>query len=253
MVALGALILWLGWYGFNPGSTLCIVGECAEVAAKVAVNTTIGGASGLVATLVYVIVSKKKFDMGLVANGMLTGLVSITAPCAVVEPWGAWLIGVTGVFIFITISLALKNLRIDDPLDASPLHAGCGIWGVLAVGIFGNDGDAGLAGYYGSASGHHPFRSGEQFAVQLVGIFCIVLWTLGMAFLLFYGIKVTIGLRVSMEIEGIGLDLSEHGAQCYYISGIDERIEKVNRTPRAYVLIRSSFRKRSSLLNNVEL
>jgi Amt family ammonium transporter len=98
---------------------------------------------------------------------------------------------------------------------------------VLAVGIFGNDGNAGLAGYYGSASGHHPFRSGEQFAVQLVGIFCIVLWTLGMAFLLFYGIKVTIGLRVSMEIEAIGLDLSEHGAQSYYVTGPNGKMEKV--------------------------
>mmetsp|Transcript_32671 Transcript_32671/g.72733 ORF Transcript_32671/g.72733 Transcript_32671/m.72733 type:complete len:494 (-) Transcript_32671:217-1698(-) len=215
MMLLGTVILWVGWYGFNPGSTLAITGAAGSLAGKVAVMTTISPAFAALTMIAYQRYMDLPYDLGLVINAVLAGLVSITASCAVVEMWAAMLIGIIGCFVYLAFSKLLLYLKIDDPLDASPVHMGCGIWGVLAVGIFGNDDNAAFAGYSGSAAGYHPFRTGEQFGVQIVGIICIIAWTAGWSAFLFYGIKHTIGLRVSEEVEDAGLDTSEHGTSAY--------------------------------------
>jgi Amt family ammonium transporter len=215
MMLLGCVILWVGWYGFNPGSTLAITGAAGSLAGKVAVMTTISPAFAALTMISYQRYMDLPYDLGLVINAVLAGLVSITASCAVVEMWAAMLIGIIGCFVYLSLSKLLLYLKIDDPLDASPVHMGCGIWGTLAVGIFGNDDNAAFAGYPGSAAGYHPFRTGEQLGVQIVGIICIVAWTAGWSAFLFYGIKHTIGLRVSEEVEDAGLDTSEHGTSAY--------------------------------------
>lgn len=122
LVVLGTMILWVCWYGFNAGSTLCIIGSCSKLAAKVAVTTTLAAAGSIWSCVLFQIILRMKHDLTMVANGVLAGLVSITAACAVVEPWAAWVIGMLGGLVFLGSSLLLKLLRIDDPLDAAPIH-----------------------------------------------------------------------------------------------------------------------------------
>jgi len=202
---LGTILLWVGWYGFNSGSTLAIVGH-SKLAGKIAVNTTISAAaSGCACVLFSKIIDK--FDMSTICNAILAGLVGVTAGCAVVDPWGAFIIGVASCAVYmITAKIILEILRIDDPVEASALHGCTGFWGVIAVGIFGNDENAKFAGYYGSSHGHHPFKSGEQFGLQIVAALCILVWTLltaGIAFLL---INKYIKLRAEEADEEHGLD-----------------------------------------------
>mmetsp|Transcript_31004 Transcript_31004/g.52394 ORF Transcript_31004/g.52394 Transcript_31004/m.52394 type:complete len:504 (-) Transcript_31004:328-1839(-) len=215
MMLLGTIILWVGWYGFNPGSTLGVSGSLGSLAGKVAVTTTISAAASALTMVMYQAAIKTPYDIGGVINAILGGLVSITAPCAVVDPWAAFLIGIIGCFVYIGASKALLALQIDDPLDASPIHGACGIWGVLSVGIFGNDDNAAFAGYLGSSTGNHPFRTGEQFGVQLVGMLSIFAWVAGWSVMLFFGLKMAGILRVSEEVETAGLDSSEHGTPAY--------------------------------------
>jgi ammonium transporter, Amt family len=228
-VVLGTMILWVGWYGFNPGSTLCISGNCGRLAAKVASTTTISAASGAVSMVAYQALTRQAYDVGQVCNGVLAGLVGVTAACAVVDMWAAFLIGIASSAVYLLGSKALLYFQIDDPVDAAPIHGGVGIWACLAVGIFGNDQNAAYAGYYGSANGGHPFRDGEQFVVQIIGVLAITGFTLFFAILMFVVIKYTIGLRVSAELEAEGLDKSEHGGNAYDVVGELEmtKVDKV--------------------------
>jgi ammonium transporter, Amt family len=212
---LGTILLWVGWYGFNCGSTLAIVGY-SKLAGKIAVTTTIAAATAGCTSLLYCRVFLEIYDMGLICNAVLAGLVGITAGCAVVEPWGAFLIGVSSCIVYVLASkFILESLKIDDPVDASALHGCTGLWGVIAVGIFGTDENAQFAGYNGSANGHHPFRTGEQFGVQIVGGVCILVWTCLASGILFLFIDKVIGLRVSEEDEIKGLDAHHHGKAAY--------------------------------------
>lgn len=212
---LGTLILWIGWYGFNAGSTLCIVGSCAKIASKVAVTTTIGAAASGAAMITYQRFFCDHYELGDVGNAILAGLVSITGSCAVIDPWAAFIIGIIGCGTFVSGSRALTYFQIDDPLDAAPIHGLCGAWGVLAVGIFGTDKNAAYVGYLASAAGENPFTRGQQFAVQLAGLFSILGWTLVTSGILFLGIDYTIGMRVDRDTENTGLDESEHGGSAY--------------------------------------
>lgn len=212
---LGVLILWVGWYGFNAGSTLCIVGSCAKLASKVAVTTTISAAFAGMTVIVWHRASGSPYDLGQVGNALLAGLVSITAPCAVVDPWAAMVIGIIGAIVYIFGSKALLWARVDDPLEASVIHGFCGLWGVLAVGIFGTDKNAAFAGYVGSKGGFDVFTGGEQLGVQIIGALAITGWTVVNAGLMFKAIDMTIGLRVPPDVEDEGLDSSEHGASAY--------------------------------------
>ena len=114
------------------------------------------------------------------------------------------IIGMIACGVYVAASKTLISLKIDDAVDAFAVHGACGIWGALAVGIFGTDNNAAFAHYYGSSMGHHPFRTGEQFGVQLVGIICIVAWTFGWASALFFGLKATVGVRVEDAKEESG-------------------------------------------------
>jgi len=216
IATLGMFILWFGWYGFNPGSTLALTGGGAALAAKVAVNTTLAAAAGGVASVIYSKIMTSRYDPGLLINGILAGLVGITAPCATVDPWAAVIIGAVASFLMYLAVLALDAIRIDDPVGAFPVHGIAGLWGVIAVGLFSSESGLEQAGYSDPSKYGLLLGGGfEQLGAQLIGAASIIAWVVVTAFILFSAIKVTIGLRVPPEEEEKGLDLLEHGLDSY--------------------------------------
>jgi Amt family ammonium transporter len=216
LASLGVCILWFGWYGFNAGSTLMVSGGTSAVAAKVCVTTTLSAASAGLTCTIFSRIVHKNYDLMLSLNGVLAGLVSITANCSVVDDWCALIIGFVGAFVFMGASALLKKLKIDDPLDACPIHGFAGFWGCLCSGIFASDYN--IANTYGNVN--TAMSSGEQIGVQFVGACIIVAWTCITSGLMFFAIKKTIGLRVPEFIEREGLDLSEHGGSAYALVNI---------------------------------
>ena len=207
--ALGTFILWFGWYGFNAGSTLGVSGNLANVAGKVVVNTTLSGATaGVIVTFVSKAITGV-YDISMGLNGVLAGLVSITANCQAVEPWHAIIIGTVGGLLLIGGHYLLKWIRIDDPCDATVVHGFCGTWGLWAVGIFCIDSNVQYAGY---PNVNTACSSGQQFGVQVVGSLAIFAWTIVTSAIMFLAIKYTVGMRISSDAEDMGLDASEHGA-----------------------------------------
>ncbi len=216
LAALGMFILFFGWFGFNPGSTLALSGGAYALAAKVAVNTTLAAAAGGVAAVLLSQVITGRYDPGLTINGILAGLVAITAPCATVEPWAAVVIGVIGSLVMYGAVGLLDTVGIDDPVGAFPVHGGAGLWGVLAVGLFSTSSGLAEAGYVDPSSYGLLVGGGfEQLGAQLVGALVIGAWVAVTAAVLFGAIKYTIGLRVPPEEEEKGLDLLEHGLDAY--------------------------------------
>jgi Amt family ammonium transporter len=215
IAVLGMFILWFGWYGFNPGSTLGLSGGFAAVAARVAVTTTLAAGAGAATMAISSKLLTDNYDMGYVVNGALGGLVAITAPCATVEPWAAVIIGAIGALVVMGGIRALESLRIDDPVGAVSVHGFAGIWGVLALGLF-SDQDL-VANAYGFEENYGLLLGGgaEQFLAQLIGIAAIVVWTAVTAGVVFAAIKFTIGLRVDEAEEMQGLDIGEHGMSAY--------------------------------------
>lgn len=205
LAMLGVFILWFGWYGFNPGSTLS--GVSTDIA-RVAVTTTLAASAGAVGALLFSWLWFKKPDASMTMNGTLAGLVAITAPCAVVSPGASIVIGlISGVLVVLSVEFIDKVLLIDDPVGAVSVHMVNGIFGTLAVGIWGNvDGVAvGLlhgGGFY-------------QLGVQALGVVAVGGWAAIMSWLLFHLIKATVGLRISAKEEMMGLDLSEHKSEAY--------------------------------------
>jgi ammonium transporter, Amt family len=214
----GAFILWFGWYGFNPGSTLSAMDM--QGIGRVAFNTTLAACSaGMVALLLSYFMTGGKWDLTMTINGFLAGLVAITAPCYWVEPTGAFFIGVIGAIVMIIAVELLEYFRIDDPIGAVPVHMAGGIWGTLAIGLFAS-GAYGLPGVTGadtSVTIEGLLYGGgvDQLVSQLIGSAAVTGATLAAAFALFYAIKVTGTLRVSLKGEIEGLDLHEHGATAY--------------------------------------
>merc|ERR1719253_1703407 len=190
LAALGTGILWFGWYGFNCGSTLVLV-DAGNLAGKVAVNTTIAAAAGIISDTAVIKLLTGNYDLSIAMNCILAGLVGITS---------AW-VYIAGHYLFLA-------LKIDDPLDAAPLHGITGGWGLLCVGIFCTDANVQYAAY---PNVNDACARGEQFGVQVVGMIIIFTWCVGTAGIVFFGIKATIGLRVPAYQEDIGMDLSEHG------------------------------------------
>jgi len=207
LVVLGVFILWLGWFGFNPGSQLAIHGGNADVVSLVAVNTNLAAAAGgLVAMLLAWLFVTKKPDLPTTLNGVLAGLVAITAPCAYVTPAYSLLIGAIGGAIVVYGAILLEKLKIDDPVSAVPVHLMNGIWGTLAIGIFATEN-----GVTGLVAGNT-----SQIVAQLIGVASVAGWCVITGVVLFYGIiKTTVGLRVSREEEIKGLDVEEHGTEAY--------------------------------------
>jgi len=214
---LGLFILWFGWYGFNPGSTLVLTGGFAALAGKVAVTTTLAACAAAVTGVVVTKIKTGRYDLGLVVNAALGGLVGITAGCATVEPWAAVVIGIVGgIVVIYAVDLLDNVLKIDDPVGAAPVHLFSGLWGVIAVGLFSSE--SGMAGAYGGESGAYGLLVGggaEQLMAQIIGAASILAWTGVLSAIVFVGIKVTMGLRVSAEEEEKGLDLFEHGIDAY--------------------------------------
>src|SRR5205823_1165438 len=202
IAAVGGVILWFGWYGFNPGSTLSAMDF--EGIGRVATNTTLAAsAAGLVA-MFYAYPRGHKWDLGITINGFLAGLVAITCPCYWVSPFGAICIGaIAGVVVILGIDF-IEWLRVDDPIGAVAVHGICGIWGTLALGLFAT-GQYGLAGPTGadtSTTVNGLFYGGgwEQLKVQAFGSFCVCAATFTIAMVLMYAVKATGVLRVSEEV-----------------------------------------------------
>jgi Amt family ammonium transporter len=212
---LGLFILWFGWYGFNPGSTLGLSGGFAALAAKVAVTTTLAACAGCTAATVISKVRTGKYDIGLTINGALGGLVGITAGCATVEPWAAVIIGAVGAIVVIYAVELLDRLKIDDPVGAVAVHGFSGLWGVLAVGLFSSQ--AGIGTAYAETDAYGLLMGGgaEQLGIQALGAASIIAWTCVTSGLVFLALKYTVGLRVSEAEELRGLDIDEHGIEGY--------------------------------------
>jgi Amt family ammonium transporter len=212
---LGVFILWLGWFGFNPGSELA-----ADSAVMiVAVNTMLAAvAGGLVSTIVIWIVGGKP-DLAMVGNGVLAGLVAITAPCGTVNPIPAFLIGgIAGALVVFSVFFFDRKAKIDDPVGAISVHGVCGAWGVLSVGLWAHNPDAFVEARLGDAyepSGLFYGGGVNQLVIQFLDIVIIAAWVAVVSFIAFTIIKVTVGIRVSAEEEIEGLDFLEHGIEGY--------------------------------------
>ncbi|CAN0020123.1 unnamed protein product, partial [Sphacelaria rigidula] len=214
--SLGTLILWFGWYGFNGVSTLYIV-NYSGVAAKTMVTTTISAAAGTITTVILGKFSLGYWDAGSANNGVLAGLVGITAGCSTCEPEGAFIIGVISGFVYMGASKALVKAKIDDVVDAIPVHFACGAWGVFAAALFATKENY-VAAYYDRAdkcAGVFYGGDGAAVAAAVVFILAIIAWVGGTCTILFLAIKFTVGLRVSKEMEELGMDDSKHGGQTY--------------------------------------
>ena len=202
LAAVGAFILWFGWFGFNPGSTLAAVGNW-EMIGSVAMNTFLASAAGGIATMIYTQFRYGTIDITMVINGVLAGLVGITAGCNVVSPMSAILIGlVAGVLVDIAV-VVIDNMGVDDPVGAIAVHGVNGAWGTLAVGLFAMEGGL-LTG--GGAS---------QLITQSIGLLAIIAMSFIITFALMSILKATIGIRISPEDEAAGLDAAEFGVESY--------------------------------------
>ena len=205
---LGVFILWLGWFGFNPGSELA----ADQYVMSVAVNTMLAAAAGGLFSAATIWLKAGKPDVAMVGNGALAGLVAITAPCGTVDPLPAALIGGIGGIIVVYSVYFFDKVKIDDPVGAISVHLTCGIWGTLSIGLFAKYDDAFLgredAGlFYGGGF--------DQLGMQAVMLIIIIAWVTITTAILFTVIKATIGLRVSAEEEIEGLDVLEHGLAGY--------------------------------------
>jgi Amt family ammonium transporter len=215
--AVGGLILWFGWYGFNPGSTLSAMDAIGI--GRVSFNTTLAACSAGLAALFYGYAKLGKWDLGITTNGFLAGLVAITCPCYWVSPTGAFMIGVGGAVVMVWAIDALEYLRIDDPIGAVPVHLVAGIWGTLSLGFFatGEFGVPTATGVDLSTKVTGLFYGGgtAQLLAQAIGSASVVAATLAASVVLMYAVKATGTLRVSREGELEGLDLHEHGVVAY--------------------------------------
>jgi len=208
--ALGVLILWLGWFGFNPGSTMA-AGDGSAIA-HILVNTNMAAATGALGAMATAWLLLGKPDLSMILNGCLAGLVAITAPCAFTSIASGALIGLLAGALVVVSVLAFDKLKIDDPVGALSVHLVNGIWGTLALGIFYNDGIA--TDVAGLATGLSPFA---QFMSQLKGVIYVGIFTFGASWIVWYAIKLLLGVRVSPEEEEEGLDIGEHGMHAYDI------------------------------------
>ncbi|HLF78762.1 MAG TPA: ammonium transporter [Dehalococcoidia bacterium] len=205
LVVLGMLILYLGWFGFNPGSTLAATDLRISV---IAVNTFLAGIAGGIAAYYIRYIQTGRVDTIAMCSGIIGGLVAITAPCAFVESWAAVVIGaVAGPIVVFGASFLENVVKLDDPVWAVPCHMFSGLWGVLSVGIFAD-------GTYLEVSGLIDGGS-DQIVSQVIGMVAVVAWAGVMSAIIFGAIKMTMGLRVPAADEIAGVDFSEHTQVAY--------------------------------------
>eukprot|EP00929_Paragymnodinium_shiwhaense_P118196 TRINITY_DN8_c2_g1_i1.p1 TRINITY_DN8_c2_g1~~TRINITY_DN8_c2_g1_i1.p1 ORF type:complete len:474 (-),score=77.47 TRINITY_DN8_c2_g1_i1:389-1810(-) len=202
---LGTLFLWFGWYGFNPGSTLSMHDkDTAYTAGIVAVNTTVAPAvAGLVVfALRALVLPPRLLDVGGFCNGILAGLVSITAGCAVMKTWEAMLIGLVGALVYQAASMGMQKAKIDDVVDATAVHGACGLWGVIACGFFGDPAEG--------IGGNGVLYGGDQLVTQVVGVLIIIVWVGVLSTLIFACLRKAGMLRLSDRFQDEGADALEH-------------------------------------------
>ena len=209
MVTLGGLVLWFGWFGFNPGSTMS-VGDGSAIA-HIAVTTNISAAAAIISSSIVAWLLMGKPDLTMTINGALAGLVAITAPCAFVSVSSAAVIGmISGILVVLAVGI-FDKLHIDDPVVALSVHLVNGIFGTLSVGLFAQDKITGIA------SGNGLFFGGglKLLGIQALGAAAVGLFTFTLSFAVWIIMKKTAGIRVSREEETAGLDIGEHGNEAY--------------------------------------
>ncbi|WP_248277497.1 ammonium transporter [Brasilonema sp. UFV-L1] len=216
IATLGCLILWLGWFGFNPGSTMA---ADPNAITHIALTTNLAGSVGGIAATITAWLYLGKPDLSMIINGILAGLVGITASCAYVTLSGAFIIGlIAGILVVFAVTF-FDKLRIDDPVGATSVHLVCGVWGTLAVGLFSvGPGVAAFPWYtdgLGPAKGLFAGGGLGQFFVQLLGVVCVGGITVLLSTIFWLALKATLGIRVSTQEEIEGLDIGEHGMEAY--------------------------------------
>lgn len=227
LALLGVFILWFGWFGFNPGSALAIVGS-SQTVSLCAVTTTLAAAAGCITTLfvtmavAYASTGHVVWDVIAAGNGALAGLVSITASCSVVHPWASIVIGIVGGFVYVGASnFVLRVLKVDDPLDAIAVHGFCGMWGLLGAASFADEDLMTLSyGLLEPSMEQRPYGfiqggDGKLLVAAITGIVVIFGWVMGHMVPFFLLMKAVGLLRVSPEDEHEGLDISHHGGSAY--------------------------------------
>lgn len=212
LAALGTFILWFGWFGFNCGSTFSA--HQLRIAV-IAVNTNLAGAAGAAVAILLVYAKTKKWDVGMMLNGCLAGLVAVTAPCAWIEAWAAVVIGLVAGIIVVVSVYFWENRGIDDPVGAVSVHGMNGVWGLISVGLFAD-------GTYGLGTTNAPLVRGllygggsDQLIAQLIGAATCVLWAFSLGFIIFKLMDKFMGIRVLPHEEIKGLDIHEHGTPAY--------------------------------------
>jgi Amt family ammonium transporter len=208
LTALGVFILWFGWFGFNPGSTMAATMDIGHIA----VTTNLAAAAGAMAAMFTAWIMFGKPDLSMSLNGALAGLVAITCPCAFVSAGSSILIGIVGgILVVLSVVFLERTLKVDDPVGAVSVHAVCGAWGTLSLGLFAQDvfspGTTGNGLLFGGGS--------DLLFHQAIGVAAVLIWCLFTGFALFGAIKATMGIRVSPDEEMEGLDIGEHGAPAY--------------------------------------
>jgi len=225
---LGTIILFFGWFGFNPGSSLGFVGAFRNLAVIAAINTLLAGAAGGVSAMTYMWLfgATKKPDPGMSVNGILAGLVAITAPCAFVDSWAAVVIGLIAGLIVCWATVLLEKWKIDDPVGAVPVHFFNGLWGVLAVGIFAN-GNPDTAAWNGVESAVTGLLYGgtTQILAQFAEVASIFVFVFGLSYVFFKVLAALKLLRVSREAELQGLDIPEMGLPGYPVDWEPSNVE----------------------------
>ena len=202
--ALGVLVLWLGWFGFNGGSQLAWGGDDTIAVGNVIINTNLAAAAGAIAAMFLTWMRYGKPDISMTLNGALAGLVGITAGCGAVNAWGALAIGlVCGLLVVLSIEFIDKKLKIDDPVGAISVHGVCGFIGTVLVGVFALDGGLAFGG------------GAKLLLVQTYGSLSYILWSALASFIVLFTLKKTIGLRVTKDEEMDGLDIHEHDSSAY--------------------------------------
>ena len=208
LATLGVMALWFGWFGFNGGSQLAWGGDNTVTATTIVLLTNLSAAAGAVGALFTTWVWYGKPDIVQTLNGALAGLVSITAGAANMDPYGAFFAGlIGGIIVVFAIEFIEKKLKIDDAIGASSVHGVVGVWGTLVIGLWGIDSKGGIGLFNGGGT--------DQLISQLIGALAYTFWAAVLAFVFFYILKISIGLRVTKEEEIEGLDIAEHGIRAY--------------------------------------
>jgi len=215
-VGLGTLLLWFGFFGFNSGSTLMLSDNFILLAEKVAVGTTLAASGGGLSAICMCFLKDGYVDLPPLCNGILAGLVGVCSAVSVSEPWACWIIGFFAGIVEFWVAIGVQKLKIDDPLDATAVHLGAGFFGLICGGLFGTRMNTDAAYSPDQPCGaFFPGCGAKQLGVNVLGGVMIMIWSMGMATLVFGAMQLAGILRVNYEQEHHGLDLSYHGTGAY--------------------------------------